>query len=428
MEKIVINGGRPLYGSIEVSGMKNSSLPILFGTILVGGPCIIENLPPIDDVFTALSILKSMGAQVRMLDRTTVCVDTKDIQWGSAPYDKARNMRGSYYIAGAELGRFGMSKIALPGGCDLGQRPIDQHIKGFEALGASVNCDNGYINASTEAPLKGGFVFMDVVSVGATINTMLASVLADGVTTIDNAAREPHVVDLANFLNSCGADITGAGTGVIKIKGVTALRGVTYAVLPDMIEAGTYMIAAAATRGKLTVTNVIPKHMEAVTAKLIEMGAAVEEDDTSLTVSVPGELNKAYVKTTPYPGFPTDMNPQICVLMCLAQGNSVILEGIWDSRFRYVKELARMGANITVEAKMATVEGRGFLTGADVQSMDLRAGAAMVIAGLAAEGTTSISDIHHIERGYEDIVEKLRLVGADICKVHVVESEQEELA
>lgn len=420
MEKIVINGGKPLYGTIEIGGMKNSSLPILFATILVNGSCVIENLPPIDDVSAALSILQSMGAKVSMLDRTTACVDASAIRCGSAPYEEARHMRGSYYIAGAELSRFGRTCVPLPGGCDFGQRPIDQHIKGFEALGAKVVLENGYIKAVADGGLQGDSIFMDVVSVGATINIILAAVLANGVTVIDSAAKEPHVVDLVNFLNACGADITGAGTDVIKVKGVSRLHGATYAVLPDMIEAGTYMIAAAATRGKVTISNVIPKHLDSVSAKLREMGAVVEEYDSSVVVSASNAPFKGVrVKTQPYPGFPTDMNPQMCVMMCLAEGDSQLKEGVWDNRFRYIKELVRMGADITVEPKVAYVKGKGALSGAAVKAVDLRAGAAMVIAGLAAEGTTEITDIYHIERGYENIVEKLRAVGADIQKLIV---------
>jgi len=419
MEKIIINGGRPLYGTIEVSGMKNSSLPILFATILVKGTCVIENLPPIDDVYTTLAILKSMGAVVRTIDKTTVEINTDDINCGTAPVEMSRHMRGSYYIAGAELGRFGKTAVPLPGGCDFGQRPIDLHVKGFEALGAKVDLAGGYIKANTEDVLKGASVYMDVVSVGATINVILAAVLAEGVTVIDNAAKEPHVVDLANFLNACGAKVEGAGTDIIRIKGVPSLKAVTYAVLPDMIEAGTYMIAAAATGGKLTVSNVIPKHLESVTAKLCEMGARVEEHDSSVDVWVDGPLRGVNVKTQPYPGFPTDMNPQMCVMMCLAKGDSQLREGVWDNRFRYIKELVRMGADITVEPKIAFVKGKGYLTSAEVKAVDLRAGAAMVIAGLAAEGTTEISDIYHIERGYANLVEKLWAVGADIKKVVV---------
>lgn len=417
MEKIVINGGKPLYGTIEVSGMKNSSLPILFATILIKGSCIIENLPDIDDVCTALAILKGMGATVREIDAATVEICTDNIVCGSAPYDMSRHMRGSYYIAGAELGRFGKTSVPLPGGCDFGQRPIDLHVKGFEALGAKVELGD-YIKAESDGVLKGATVYMDVVSVGATINIILAAVLAEGVTVIDNAAKEPHVVDLANFLNACGADIAGAGTDIIRIKGVPSLRGVNYAVLPDMIEAGTYMIAAAATGGKLTVSNVIPKHLESVTAKLCEMGATVEEYDSAVVVYADAPLRSVNVKTQPYPGFPTDMNPQMCVIMCLANGEGQLREGVWDNRFRYIKELVRMGANITVEPKVAYVKG-GTLKGASVRAVDLRAGAAMVIAGLAAEGVTEISDIYHIERGYANLVEKLCAVGADIKKVVV---------
>ena len=424
MEKIIINGGKPLYGTIEVSGMKNSSLPILFATILVSGTCIIENLPPIDDVYAAIAILRSMGAEVRVIDKTTVEICTDNIGCGTAPYDMARHMRGSYYIAGAELGRFGKTCVPLPGGCDFGQRPIDLHIKGFEALGAKVDLESGYIKASAEDALSGTSVYMDVVSVGATINVILAAVLANGVTIIENAAKEPHVVDLANFLNACGADIAGAGTDVIRIKGVSSLYGVTYAVLPDMIEAGTYMIAAAATGGKLTVSNVIPKHLESVTAKLCEMGVKVEEFDSSVEVSVPSTLRNVNVKTQPYPGFPTDMNPQMCVIMCLSNGDGQLREGVWDNRFRYIKELVRMGADITVEPKVAFVKGKGYLKGAAVRAVDLRAGAAMVIAGLAAEGVTEISDIYHIERGYANLVEKLCAVGADIKKVVVPDETQ----
>lgn len=419
MEKIIIKGGNPLYGTIEVSGMKNSSLPILFATILVKGTCVIENLPPIDDVTAAIAILKGMGAEVRNIDDTTVEICTDNVGCGTAPYDMARHMRGSYYIAGAELGRFGRTSVPLPGGCDFGQRPIDLHIKGFEALGARVDLDSGYIRAEADGTLKGTSIYMDVVSVGATINVILAAVLAEGVTVIDNAAKEPHVVDLANFLNACGADIAGAGTDIIRIKGVSSLNGVTYAVLPDMIEAGTYMIAAAATGGRLTVSNVIPKHLESVTAKLCEMGVHVEENDSSVEVWADAPLRSVNVKTQPYPGFPTDMNPQMCVIMCLAEGNGQLREGVWDNRFRYIKELIRMGADITVEPKVAYVHGGKPLKGTSVRAVDLRAGAAMVIAGLVAEGVTEISDIYHIERGYAHLVEKLCAVGADIKKTVV---------
>ncbi len=417
MEKIYINGGKPLFGTIEVGGMKNSALPILFATILIGDKCVIENLPIIDDVVLTLEILRSMGADVRMLDRNTVAIDTSSVVCGTAPDDLACNMRGSYYIAGAELGRFGRTHVALPGGCDLGPRPIDQHVKGFKMLGANITDDKMSITADTDGGiLRGTDIYMDVVSVGATMNIMLAAVLAEGTTVIDHAAKEPHIVDLANFLNSCGADITGAGTDVIRVKGVSALEGVTYAILPDMIEAGTYMIAAAATGGKLNITNVVPKHLESISAKLEEMGVTVEEGDSSVTVTAAKKLTRVNVKTQPYPGFPTDMNPQMCVLLCIAEGISELREGVWENRFKYVRELLRMGASIMVDQKKAVIEGVSKLHGASVIATDLRAGAAMVIAGLAAEGCTEIGDIYHIERGYENIVDKLREVGADIEK------------
>ena len=325
-------------------------------------------------------------------------------------------MRGSYYVLGAELGRFGRSFTSLPGGCNLGARPIDQHIKGFEALGATINCTSG-ISCYTEKALEGAPIYMDVASVGATANIMIAAATANGMTVIDNAAREPHIVDLANFLNSCGADISGAGTEVIKIRGVESLHGGTYAIIPDMIEAGTYMIAAAATKGDLTINNVIPRHLEATTRKLLEMGVAVEEGDDFVRVRYDGKLKKVRVKTDFYPGFPTDMNPQFCVLLCLAEGESRITESVMDSRFKYTDELIRMGASITVQGRDAIITGIDSFTPSTVRAVDLRAGAAMVIAALSASGTTFIDDIHHIERGYEDLVGKLRSVGADIKRV-----------
>lgn len=420
-EKLIINGGKPLVGEIEISGMKNSAVAILFATILTEDKCVIENLPDISDVTDALAILSSVGAKVRRLSRTSYEIDTKKIRPGASPYELVRKMRASYYILGAELGRFGRAHAAYPGGCDFGTRPIDQHIKGFEALGAKTDVKSAYIDATAEHGLHGTNIYMDFVTVGATINIMLAACRAEGMTVIDNAAREPHVVDLANFLNASGANITGAGTDVIKIKGVEHLHGVNYAVIPDMIEAGTYMVAAAATGGNCLITNVIPKHLESVSAKLIEMGVDVETFDDSIRISRSGPLSKASVKTLPYPGFPTDMNPQICVLMCLAKDFSTISEGVWDNRFRYVEELKLMGAKITVEGKMAVVEGIGALSGAPVKAVDLRAGAAMIIAGLAAHGKTEIDNIRHIQRGYERVVEKLRGAGADIKLVTVID-------
>lgn len=423
MERFIINGGKRLSGKIEVSGMKNAALPIIFSTILVEDRCIIENIPEIRDVTTALEIITAMGARVRILDRTTVEIDTTGIVCGSAPYELARSIRASYYILGAELGRFGMTTSAFPGGCNFITRPIDLHIKGFEALGATVSIDEGSIHAFAKDGLKANSIYLDIESVGATINIILAAVKAEGLTIIDNAAREPHIVDLANFLNSCGANISGAGTDVIKIRGVKSLHGVSYAIIPDMIEAGTYMIAAAATHSVLTVANIIPKHLESITAKLEEMGVSVVEDDESVVVDGRCSLSRIRLKALPYPGFPTDMQPQMCVLLCLANGVSTITDSVWDNRFRYTGELARMGANITVEGKTATVVG-GKLRAAAVKAVDLRAGAAMVIAGLAAEGETTIDDVYHIERGYERMVEKLNAVGADIRRVDVRESKE----
>ncbi|MBR6534060.1 MAG: UDP-N-acetylglucosamine 1-carboxyvinyltransferase [Clostridia bacterium] len=418
MENIIINGGKKLFGEIEVSGMKNAAVAVIFACLLVKGKCVIENLPNISDVDTSLKILSSCGANIRRLSSTVVEIDCRRAECGRSPYELVRKMRASYYLIGAELGRFHRAYVGCPGGCDFGIRPIDQHIKGFEALGAKVSVEGGYVEAVAENGVIGNQVYFDSVSVGATMNIMIAAVLAKGTTMIENAAREPHIVDLANFLNTCGADITGAGTDVIKIKGVESLHGCTYAIIPDMIEAGTYMIAAAATKGRLKINNVIPKHLESISAKLEEMGVYVEELDDAIIVS--GEdrtFNRVNIKTLPYPGFPTDMNPQMCVLLCLAEGTSYLTEGVWDSRFRYVEELNRMGATIKVDGKTAVVEGGAPLTAAPVRAVDLRAGAAMIIAGLTAKGKTVIDDIYHIKRGYDGIVEKLRDVGAEITEV-----------
>ncbi len=400
--------------------MKNAAVAIIFATILNNGECVIRNLPDISDVSDGFLILEKMGAAVEKLDKNTYRVDTSSIKPGSSPYDIVRKMRASYYILGAELGRFGKAHSAYPGGCDFGVRPIDQHIKGFKALGAEVTTTEGsqcFIDCTAENGVVGNTVYMDVVSVGATINIILAAVLAEGTTVIENAAREPHVVDLANFLNASGASISGAGTDTIKIKGTDRLHGVDYTIIPDMIEAGTYMAAAAATGGDLTITNVIPKHLDSVSAKLIDMGCTVEEFDEAVRVKAPeGRLCAIDVKTLPYPGFPTDMNPQMGVLMCIAGGESNMREGVWDNRFRYVEELKLMGADITVEngGKSAHFKGVEKLVGADVRAVDLRAGAAVIVAGLCAEGKTEITQIQHILRGYENITEKLRGVGADI--------------
>ncbi len=422
MDRFVVKGGNALCGTIEVGGMKNAAVAIIFATILNEDECIIRNLPDISDVVDGFAILEKMGALVERLDKTTYKVDTKNVICGSSPYEYVRKMRASYYILGAELGRFGNAHTAYPGGCDFGVRPIDQHIKGFRALGAAVTTiedDKSFIDCKSEAGLVGNTVYMDVVSVGATINIMLAASRAQGVTVIENAAREPHVVDLANFLNASGAMISGAGTDTIKIKGVEKLHGTDYTIIPDMIEAGTYMIAAAATGGELTITNVIPKHLDSITAKLCEMGVEVEEFDEAVRVKSTGKLCGIDVKTLPYPGFPTDMNPQMGLLMCLAEGTSVMREGVWDNRFRYTEELKLMGADIQVDmsGKQATFRGVESLVGAHVRAVDLRAGAAVIVAGLCAKGTTEITQIHHILRGYENITEKLRAVGADITLI-----------
>lgn len=415
MEKFVIKGGRTLRGEVEISGAKNAAVAIIPAIILSDEACVLENVPQISDVSISLRILIEMGADVKFLDKNTVRIDATKITDPIVPYEMAKHMRASYYFLGTLLGKFNRARVAMPGGCYLGDRPIDQHLKAFTALGADCSLDHGMINIETRQ-LIGTQIYFDVVTVGATINAMLASVKATGMTVIENAAKEPHIVDLANFLNSMGADIMGAGTDVIKIRGVKKLKGATYAIIPDQIEAGTFMIAAAATRGDVLVKNVIPKHLESITAKLEKIGIAVEEFDDAVRISVDGPLVKTSVKTMPHPGFPTDMQPQITTLLCLAEGTSIVTECIFDNRFRYVDELRRMGANISVDGKVAVVEGVGTLMGAPVTAPDLRAGAALVIAGLAAKGVTEVEDIYHIERGYECFEEKLRSLGADIEK------------
>ncbi len=413
--KIIICGKKPLSGDISISGMKNAALPIIFATVLVKGACTLENIPAVSDISTSLAILSKMGAKVTQSDANTVTIDTADLVQGSSPYELVRQLRGSTYLLGAELGRFGKATVGWPGGCDFGSRPLDQHMKGFEALGATVASDNGFIQLSAPEGLVGSSVYFDVASVGATVNIMLASVLASGTTVIENAAREPHIVDLANFLNSCGANITGAGTSVIKVRGVSELHGCSYTIIPDMIEAGTYMVAAAATGGCVHIHSVIPKHVETVTAKLREMGVSVEEfDDSILVQRGEGELKNVNIKTLYYPGFPTDMHPQFAPLLCLASGVSCIQESIWENRFRYVDELRKMGATAILDSRNVTFLGNGKLVGAPVDAVDLRAGAAMIIAGLAAEGVTEISNVDSIKRGYDNIVSKLRALGADI--------------
>ena len=421
MNKYQIRGGNRLHGTIEISGAKNAAVAILPAALLVDGVCRIENIPQISDVTLILQILRELGAEVRLVNATTVEVDCSHIRNRQVPYELGRKIRASYYLLGALLGRFGWAEVPLPGGCDLGGRPIDQHIKGFVAMGAEVEVRGGlvYSQVPQGGRLRGGNVYLDVVSVGATMNIMLAAALAEGTTVIENAAKEPHIVDLANFLNSMGANIMGAGTDVIKIRGVGRLRGGSYSIIPDQIEAGTYMAAVAAAGGEVTIQNVIPKHLECISAKLLEMGVEIEEYDDSMLIRRNGPLSRTNIKTMPYPGFPTDMQSQIGAVLCLAQGTSVITEGVWDNRFRYVDELRRMGASIQVDGKIAVIEGVGKLTGAPVSACDLRAGAAMVIAGLAAEGITEVDSIHHIERGYENLVEKLIGVGADIRLINV---------
>ena len=416
MEKYVIEGGFRLHGEVEISGAKNAAVAILPATILADGPCIIENIPNISDVSVIIKILNEMGASIRIVNKSTIEIDTTAISFPEVPYEKARHMRASYYFLGALLGKFHRSKVSLPGGCDFGVRPIDQHLKCFKALGAEYAVESGMVDLTAEK-LVGAHLYFDKVTVGGTINAVLAAVLAEGQTVIENAAKEPHIVDLANFLNSMGADIMGAGTDVIKIRGVSSLHGASYSIIPDQIEAGTYMVAAAITRGDVLVKNVIPKHLESITTKLDKIGITIMEYDDSIRVIGDKPFEKTNVKTMPHPGFPTDMQPQISTLLCLAEGTSIVTEGVWDNRFKYVDELARMGANISVEGRVAIIEGIQRFTAAPVKATDLRAGAALVLAALAAEGITEIEDIYHIERGYENIEGKLRALGADIKKI-----------
>ena len=418
MNKYMIRGGRELFGEVTVSGAKNAAVAIIPAALLVDGVCRIENIPQISDVTLFFSILEELGAKVRVLNQHAIEIDCHAIHSTRPSYDLARRIRASYYLLGALLGRFGQATVAMPGGCNFGVRPIDQHIKGFTTMGAEVSVEGGFIHtAAKNGRLVGAPVYLDVVSVGATMNIMMAAALAEGTTTIENAAKEPHIVDLANFLNSMGADIRGAGTDTIKIRGVERLSGGSYAIIPDQIEAGTYMAAVAATGGQILVKNIIPKHMDCITAKLQECGVEVEEQDDTLLVRRTARLKKANVKTLPYPGFPTDMQPQMTTVLTLAQGTSLVTEGVWSSRYRYVDELKRMGARIQVDDKTAVVEGVEKLTGAPIQAYDLRAGAALVIAALAAEGESEISNVQYIERGYEDIIGKLRALGADIRAV-----------
>ena len=422
MEKIIINGGKELHGDVYINGMKNAALPIIFATILTSDKCVIENVPKVSDITMSFDILRAMGAKIKYLNETTVSIDTKNLKGGDTPFELVSKMRGSTYLLGAELARFHSSKVAFPGGCNFGTRPIDMHIKGFEALGATVSQDENYVYAEAPNGLCANSIYFDIVSVGATVNIMLAATLAEGQTIIENAAREPHIVDLANFLNTCGADIKGAGTGIIKINGVPKLHGCVYDIIPDMIEAGSYMCAVAATGGEVNIKNVIPKHLEIISTKLIEMGVEIETYDDYLTVRSTGKLKPTNIQTLPYPGFPTDMHPQFSTLLAIADGESTVYETIWKNRFKYVHELEKMGANVMVNEPFAAFKGVEKLHGASVRSVDLRAGAAIVIAGLVAEGTTEVTDIFTIERGYLDIVGKLRELGADISKVYIDEN------
>jgi len=419
LEKLVLKGNTRLVGEVEIGGAKNAVVAIIPAAILAQGRCVIHNVPNISDVSILLKVLSEMGASVSFLSKNTVEIDTTDTINPYVPYELARHLRASYYYLGALIGRCGKAGVAMPGGCSLGVRPIDQHIKGFESLGASVSIDHGVINTEAQGSLVGSHVYFDVVSVGATINVMLAAVRAKGLTILENVAKEPHIVDLANFLNTMGADVRGAGTDVIKIHGVDIMRGCEYTIIPDQIEAGTYMIAAAATGGDVLIKNVIPKHMESISNKLISAGATVDEYDESIRVRRQGPILPTPIKTMSHPGFPTDMQPQFTAMLALAEGTSMVTEGIWDSRFRYVDELARMGANIQVDGKVAVVQGVERLKAAPVKASDLRAGAALMIAALCAEGETEIEDIYHIERGYEDVVDKFSSLGADIKRIEV---------
>lgn len=417
METLIINGGGTLRGSVEINGAKNAAVAILPAAVLASkSKCVIDNIPDIEDVHCLERILLDLGCSVKKTSKNVLEIDATDINTVNACTEDVRRMRASYYFIGSLLARFKKAKVELPGGCPIGVRPIDQHIKGFEALGAKVTIEHGAVLVEAER-LKAANIFFDVVSVGATINVMIAATMAEGTTVLENVAKEPHVVDVANFLNSMGADIKGAGTDVIRIKGVNELVGCNYSVIPDQIEAGTFMIAAAATKGDVTITNIIPKHLESISAKLIEMGAIVEEDDDSIRVTVDNKLRGVNVKTAPYPGFPTDVQQPMSVLLSVTKGRSLVTESIWENRHKHTDELKKMGAMIKVEGRTAIIDGVENLEGAKVIATDLRAGAAMVIAGLIANGETEIVDIEHIDRGYPHIEEKFRSLGADIRRV-----------
>ena len=417
LEKLIVKGNTRLKGDVIISGAKNAAVAILPATLLINGICTIDNLPNISDVKISCEILEKLGAKIDWKSPNEITIDTRNICCAKAPLDMTSKFRASYYLIGSLLGRCKSAEVGLPGGCNLGARPIDQHIKGFEALGAVVDVNKGKISASAKK-LTGTSIYMDIVSVGATINIMLASVLAEGTTIIDNAAKEPHIVDVANFLNTMGADIRGAGTDVIKINGVKELVGnSSYSIVPDQIEAGTFMFAAVASRGDITIRNCITKHLESITAKIIEMGANVDANGDKLRVWTNKRPNKATIKTLPYPGFPTDLQPQAGVCLSIANGTSIINESIWESRFQYTSELNKMGAKITPQGKSAVFEGVKSLSAAPVYATDLRAGAALIIAGIIADGETELYNLHHIDRGYENIEEKFRKLGANIKRV-----------
>ncbi len=413
MEQYAIKGGNPLVGDVEIGGAKNAALPILAASAMTGESVYIDNIPDVRDVNVLLDAMRNMGVMVRRINRHKVLLNAGNISSLVIEDEALKKIRASYYLVGALLGKYRHAEVVLPGGCDIGSRAIDQHIKGFRALGATVTIEHGLIKAKAEK-LTGSHIYMDVSSVGATINVMMAATMAEGMTIIENAAKEPHVVDLANFLNRMGANIKGAGTDVVRIKGVSELHGTEYAVIPDQIEAGTFMFAAAVTKGDVTVKNIIPKHLESITAKLLEIGCEVEEIDDCIRVVASKPLRHTQVKTLPYPGFPTDMQPQITVALALSQGTSIVTESIFENRFKYVDELTRMGANIKVESNTAIIDGVAKYTGASISAPDLRAGAALVTAALAAEGITTVDDIRYIQRGYEDFHLKLRALGAQI--------------
>ena len=412
MEKFVISGGNALKGTVRISGAKNAAVAILPAVLLADSPCIIENIPDISDVTNILIVMEALGANIKNINKSTVEIDPRHVNSCVVSKQMAEGMRSSNYFLGASLGRMKKARVAPPGGCNFGVRPIDQHIKGFEALGAKITLENGLVEAAADE-LYGSSIYLDVVSVGATINIMLAAVKAKGLTVIENAAREPHIVDLANFLNSMGANIMGAGTNIIKIRGVDTLSGTTYSIIPDQIEAGTYMAAAVATQGDVLIDNVTPKHLESIVAKLREMGATITEYDEAVRVTMEHRAKKCNVKTMPHPGFPTDMQPQIATVLALAEGTSIVTEGVWDSRFRYVDQLTLMGADIQVDGKMAVITSVEPLTPAPVKAVDLRAGAAMLIAGLATKGITEIEEIERIDRGYEHVNEQISQISTE---------------